>query len=398
MRLRRQLPVYSPITAPALRRVAGRLLRSADEVEARLSARLAQEYDAEAVQLFGSGTQALQVALRVALRRVEGSLVALPSFTCFDVGAAAVAVGARIVLYDIDPATLAPDLESLTRCLQGGARVVVVTPLYGCPVNWQVIEEVVGRFGALAIEDAAQGHGARWRMRPVGSMGVISVLSFGRGKGWTGGSGGALLLRGNGSRQGLEPQSREVTRPSEELRTLLLLTAQWMFGRPRVYGLPAGVPWLKLGETVYRDASSPRPITRCAATCLEALYAAAAREAEARRANAAAMLVALNGGRRLQAVRPVPDAVPGFLRLPVRLPSGLAGFRNPKRALSLGIAPSYPSVLGAIPQVRARLEAGSRCWPGGEELSRNLFTAPTHSLLSLSERDELVQSLLEYRT
>src|SRR2546425_9033210 len=69
LRLRRQLPVYSPITAPALRRVAGRLLRSADEVEARLSARLAQEYDAEAVQLFGSGTQALQVALRGALRR-----------------------------------------------------------------------------------------------------------------------------------------------------------------------------------------------------------------------------------------------------------------------------------------------------------------------------------------
>ena len=397
MRLRRQLPVYSPITAPALRRVAGRLLRSADEVEARLSARLAQEYDADAVQLFGSGTQALQVALRVALRRVAGSLVALPSFTCFDVGAAAVGVGARIVLYDIDPATLEPDLESLTRCLQGGARVVVVTPLYGCPVNWQAIEEVVGSFGALAIEDAAQGHGARWRMRPVGSMGVISVLSFGRGKGWTGGSGGALLFRRNSSWRGVETRPQGVKHASDELRTLMHLSAQWLFGRPAVYGLPAGISWLRLGETVYRDAAPPRPITRCAAACLDAVSAAAHQEAEARRSNATVMLTALHAGSRLQTIRPLPDASPGFLRLPVRLPFGLSGFREPRRALRLGIATSYPSVLGVIPQVRARLAPGCNQWPGGEELSRTLFTAPTHSLISATERDALVQVLLEYR-
>jgi len=397
VRLRRQVPVYSPITAPALRRVASQALRSTDEAEARLTERLAREYDADAVRLFGSGTQALQVALRVALRRVGESPVALPSFTCFDVGAAAVAVGARIVLYDVDPDILQPDLDSLARCLEAGARVVVATPLYGYPVNWQAIEELVSGFGAVAIEDAAQGCGARWRSRPVGSLGSISVLSFGRGKGWTGGAGGALLLRGNGSGQGVGSQSREVTRASEELRTLFLLTAQWMFGRPRVYGLPASVSWLRLGETVYRDASPPRPITRGAATCLEALSAAAARETEVRRANGAAMLAALDGRGPLQTIRPVPDAVPGFLRLPVRLPFGLAGFRDPTRATCLGIAPSYPSVLGVVPQVRARLEAGGQHWPGGEALSRTLFTAPTHSLLSAAERDELVGLLLEYR-
>ena len=124
----------------------------------------------------------------------------------------------------------------------------------------------------------------------------------------------------------------------------------------------------------------------------------AAQEAEARRTNAAAMLAALDGGCRLQSIRPVPDASPGFLRLPVRLPFGLSGFRDPTRALYLGIAPSYPSVLGVVPQVRARLEAGCHHWPGGEELARSLFTAPTHSLLSAPERDELVQLLLEYRS
>jgi len=398
LRLRRQLPVYSPITARAVRRVFRQALRSTNEVEARLTARLAREYDADHVYLFGSGTQALQVAVRVAWQRVGESRVALPSFTCFDVGAAAVAVGARILLYDIDPHTLQPDLDSLSRWVREGARVVVVTPLYGYPVNWQAIDDVVTSLGAVAIEDAAQGHGARWRNRPLGSMGAISVLSFGRGKGWTGGAGGALLLRGNGSARGLESQSVESARKSEELRALTFLTAQWVLGRPQVYGLPAAIPWLALGETVYRDARPPRPITHCAATCLDAAFAAAIQEADARRANAAALLASLHDRSRVQTIQTVPEASPGFLRLPLRLCRGLSGFRDPTRAVALGVAPSYPSVLGDVPQVRARLEAGGHHAPGGEALSRTLFTAPTHSLLSGREREELVQLLLEYRT
>ena len=46
---------------------------------------------------------------------------------------------------------------------------------------------------ADAAEDAAQEAGATLHGRRLGSFGDLSVLSFGRGKGVTGGGGGALL-------------------------------------------------------------------------------------------------------------------------------------------------------------------------------------------------------------
>jgi len=372
-------------------------LWSASDVQAGLTSLLAQEFAAERPVLFANGTQALQVALRLAIRQTEDSPVALPAFTCFDVGAAAVGARARIRLYDLDPNTLGPDLDSLARVLQQGVRVAVMAPLYGFPVDWGSIEPVLARYGAVAIEDAAQGYQARWRGRLVGSCGRMSVLSFGRGKGWTGGTGGALLLRGAGTRHLLESLALERQGQADELRVVFLLTALWLFGRPGLYAVPAAVPWLGLGETVYREPTPPRLMTRAASACLAALQGAAAREAATRRENGQMMMAAIRPETKVQTIRIHPDAEPGFLRLPVRLPRGFAGFENPQRALRLGILPSYPSVLGVLPQVRACMDGALDHWPGGEELSRTLFTIPTHSLLTEQERRDAVRMLLGYR-
>jgi hypothetical protein len=82
--------------------------------------------------------------------------------------------------------------------------------------------------------------------------------------------------------------------------------------------------------------------------------------------------------------------------LPLRLARGFAGFPQPKAATRLGIAPSYPSVLAAIPEVRPWMDDAIRAWPGGEELARTLCTVPTHSLVTAAERTELTQQLQAY--
>src|SRR6059058_4042732 len=144
-------------------------------------------YRAQETVLLGSGTQALELAIRVATRvAAEQCAVALPAFSCYDVATAAVGARMRIALYDVDPGTLGPDLDSLAAALASGARIVVAAPLWGTPVDWGAVERCAAPFGAVVIEDAAQGHGAEWRGLPVGSFGALSVLSFGRGKGWTG--------------------------------------------------------------------------------------------------------------------------------------------------------------------------------------------------------------------
>ena len=185
--------------------------------------------------------RALQLAIQSARDEIGRQVaVAIPAFSCFDVASAAIGAGGPVILYDLDPLSLSPDLESLDRALAAGARIVVVAPLYGVPVDWDAIEDLASTYGATLIEDAAQGHGATHRRRPLGSLGEISTLSFGRGKGWTGGSGGAVLFAaGESVAKRAARQRRRAARTSGPRRSS---RRNGRLGRPSLYGIPQAVP------------------------------------------------------------------------------------------------------------------------------------------------------------
>jgi dTDP-4-amino-4,6-dideoxygalactose transaminase len=391
-RARWQPPVYSPVSLQAVCLAWRGGAPGARDPRQALERQLARAYEADRAILFGSGTQALQIALTLALRAARGSTVALPAFTCFDVATAAVGADARIEVYDVDPATLCPDPESLDQALGRGACVAVISPLYGFPVDWDSVAAVAARRGAVLVEDAAQGFGATWRGRWLGSLGSLSVLSFGRGKGWTGGAGGALLLRGQAA-------AWQVPLPppascAEEARVRARLLAQWAFGRPGLYGVPATLPWLRLGETVYRAPGPLRGMTRAAAACLGATRIAAAREVATRQANGHALLGAVGTGPCARPVRPLAPAEPSFLRFPVRVAHGPAGLCGLAAARRLGVQRAYPGVLATLAAVGARLREPTGRTPGAEELARTLVTLPTHSLLTAPERSALAALLV----
>jgi len=387
-----QLPVHSPVALGAAWRSARLGLGAGEDSRPRVRALVRVLYQADHAVLVGSGTQALTLALRAAAASlgVAGpQVVALPAYACYDVATAAVAVNARIALYDVNPVTLAPDLASLTATLAEGARIVVVAPLYGIPVDWDAIEQCVATFGALAIEDAAQGHGACWRGRPLGSLGRLSVLSFSRGKGWTAGRGGALLVRGDVPVvDSTPPECGSLS----EVTVALTALAQSALGRPETYGLPAAIPWLHLGETRYRDPDEPHAMSRTAAALLERTLPLATREAEARRNNAAALLGRLASRSQARPITPPPGGTAGYLRLPLRLTCGLDALADPGLARRIGVAAGYPTTLAALPQVRQRL-VGTGRWPGAEDLVRQLVTLPTHSLVSPADREGLLRLL-----
>jgi len=178
---------------------------------------------------------------------------------------------------------------------------------------------------------------------------------------------------------------------SHELAALGSATAQSLLGRPALYRLPAAIPFLHLGETRYRAPSAPRGMTRAAAALLERTLPLATREAAVRKANAEALLARIPPDSRVRAVAPPRAGTPGFLRLPLRVPNGLAGLPDPRLARRLGVTPGYPTTLAAPPPVRERLTRASGRWPGAEELVRQLVTLPTHSLVSAAEREALAR-------
>lgn len=373
---RHQLPVHSPIPLPALLRSA----RDRGDSVATLRSRLLRHYDAEEAVPCGSGTAALQLAIRHALARTGTRDVALPGFCCYDVASAAVGAEAGIALYDLDPATLSPDPDSLEGLLRAGLRVVVVAHLYGMPVDWDALDALARSHGAVLVEDAAQGHGGWWRGRPLGSLGGLGVLSFGRGKGWTGGGGGALLLR-DGWENAPAPAAAGAG-----WKVLGASLAQWLLGRPSIYGVPSALPWLALGETRYHPPSPPSDLPRRAAALALRTRAASDAEARARRSAAAALREALEAVPGARPIDPVPGAEPGYLRFPVRVPGALGAFPSPAAALRLGIGRSYPTTLAALPAVRERSVGPGSALPGAEALVRDLVTLPTHSLVLSRER------------
>ncbi len=397
MSLRHQLAVYSPIPVRALAAAAaGAFGLNADAPE-QLSELLRREYFADDVLLCGSGTQALQIAIEIARRETgDDAIVGLPAFSCFDVASAAIGAGGPVVLYDLDPSSLSPDLDSLGRSFASGVKIVVVAPLYGIPVDWDAIKRLASASGALIIEDAAQGHGATYASKPLGALGAISTLSFGRGKGWTGGSGGAVMVR-RLNRRVTWPSL--VAAPAVDLGTMLRLDAQFFLGRPALYGLPRRLPGLDLGETVYHPPVRPAGLSRAAASAVLATRAASLGEADHRRAAVQHFQAQVRESDRFREIKSAagPRGLCGFLRFPVLAQGGLLGFANPDAAETLGVAASYPRRLFDLPQLAAVLTGGDDLYPGAARLVAQLITFPVHSRMSAGDRASLSRLVGEYR-
>lgn len=384
---RRQLPAYSPLPLGAVIAASAGLVSAVDTAAAAAESAVRARFGAGDLLLTDSGTGALTLAIRAALREHAGAPVALPAYGCYDLATAADGADAPVLLYDLDPATLAPDIASLGAALAAGARAVVLVHLYGIPVDPGPVLMRAAKAGATVIEDAAQGSGARLHGLPLGLAGDFGVLSFGRGKGDTAGRGGALLLNSgiaSVSAAAIRGQSGAPVRGAKEL---VQLAAQWLLGRPSLYSIPSALPFLRLGETIYHGPSPVRGISAVAARALATTLPLGEREASVRRANAARLLARV--GAHLTAI-PVPgDAVPGYVRLPFLADDGARREALTPEGRAMGLMPGYPLALCDLGGFAARVLNRELPFPGARTLARRLITVPVHSLLRSSDQARL---------
>lgn len=339
-----------------------------------------------------SGTSALALALSIAAR-LDRSPVALPAYGCYDLATAVDAAGVPFTLYDLDPLSLAPEPASVRQAVERGARTVVVVHLYGIPVDMGAVRAAAGP-GALLIEDAAQGAGIQCGGRPAGAFGDLGILSFGRGKGMTGGRGGALLL----NRADLGGLFNAVVGAIGEggrgaPGDLARLAAQWLLARPWLYAIPAALPWLGLGETLYRSPHPRRGIASLSAGVVEQTLRLVRHEADSRRRTAALLTDRLRGVRGVTPVGRVPAGLDaGWLRYPVLLAAGRG--RDAARLRRHGVYAGYPEPLSRLPGFGERAIGAAAVRHGGaERLAAELVTLPVHSFVTGADVERLVLAL-----
>jgi hypothetical protein len=212
--------------------------------------------------------------------------------------------------------------------------------------------------------------------------------------GWPGGGGGAVIVRNarvlHGAWEGW------ALRSGLGVAGMIGSMVQWALGRPGLYGVPARIPALGLGETHYREPRVPVGISAFSAALAVATAESSEREREVRAEVAQALTEAierLGMGEDVTLIRPVQGARPGYLRLPVLLRHAR---RLPKaRARALGIAWGYPRPLPELGPIARLRTGGFGAYPGARRLARELVTLPTHRFITPTARDRIVDLIAD---
>jgi dTDP-4-amino-4,6-dideoxygalactose transaminase len=130
-----------------------------------------------------SGTDALLMVL-MARGIGPGDAVLCPSFTFCATGEAVALTGATPVFVDVLEDTFNMDQASLRRGVATARRLglkpkaVIPVDLFGQSADHDAIAAVAEAEGLFVLDDAAQGFGASYKGRRIGSLGLATATSF----------------------------------------------------------------------------------------------------------------------------------------------------------------------------------------------------------------------------
>ena len=139
-----------------------------------------------------NGTVALDVALK-ALGLGPGDEVIVTPRTFLASASSIVTSGAVPVFADVDPDSQNITAETIAAVLTSRSKAIICVHLAGWPCDMDPIMELAARHGLVVIEDCAQAHGARYKGRPVGSIGHVGAWSFCQDKIMTTGGEGGMV-------------------------------------------------------------------------------------------------------------------------------------------------------------------------------------------------------------
>ena len=130
-----------------------------------------------------SGTDALVLALR-GMGIGPGDAVICPSFTFCATAEVAALVGATPVFVDVEAATFNVDVRGIPGAIAAAKaaglkpKAIIPVDLFGLPADHAKVAAIAKAEGLLILDDAAQGFGASYNNRRLGTFGHATATSF----------------------------------------------------------------------------------------------------------------------------------------------------------------------------------------------------------------------------
>jgi dTDP-4-amino-4,6-dideoxygalactose transaminase len=383
----------------------------------RFQLELKQHFGVKHCFLVSSGKAALTLILWV-LRELfpDRDEVLIPAFTCYSVPSSIVRAELRVRTCDLHPACLDFDFAQLSAMLSeaqpprtdpgpaGSASdsqvetrdladnsgdsirkvlAVVPTHLFGLPADVVRLRKLIRHPEVTIVEDAAQAMGEAVADGKLGTLGDVSFFSLGRGKAFSVVEGGIILTNRDDLAEGLDRLVGCLPRYGllSLLKLIFKALALIVLIHPRLFWVPRGMPFLKLGETLFEPDF---PILR-----MSSFQAGLARNWRRKleifrdvRKNRANRWIAILAASRNQGSHFLRGQLLGLPRFPLRISD-----KDKRDALlresagrGLGIMPVYPTSIEAIPELKG--EFARRAFPVAASCARELVTLPTHGYLT----------------
>lgn len=382
------LPAAAPLDMRSIAHgVAGMFMRK--KYRKRLQQESKDYFGVRHVFLVSSGKAALTIILKALKSLSPGkNQVLIPAYTCFSVPSAVVKAGLKVSLCDVDPQTFDFDNTLLEDAVNDDTLCVVPDHLFGIPADIEKVRNVCKGRDIFVVEDAAQAMGGKNRDGLLGTIGDVGFFSLGRGKNITCGSGGIIVTDSDVIANAIEKEYSllEEFGAAEVIKEFIKAVLLSIFIHPSLYWLPAGLPHLRLGETVFYKDFPMKKLSGMHAGLLRDFPKRLEASNEIRNENAAWFKDKL----RLPSVR--GTSCP-FLRFPVIVKNN----EIKKRILSvsqekgIGVSLLYPTPINEIAEIREQFNG--IVFPCAKEIADCLLTLPTHQLLSKKDREKIFRMI-----
>jgi perosamine synthetase len=121
-----------------------------------------------------------------------GDEVIVPAMTFVASANAAIYLGARPVIADVDAGTLLIDPRSVEQKITDGTKAIVAVDYTGQPCDYDALRRIAEPRGLTLIADACHALGAEYKDKKVGAIADFTVFSFHPVKHITTGEGGMI--------------------------------------------------------------------------------------------------------------------------------------------------------------------------------------------------------------
>jgi dTDP-4-amino-4,6-dideoxygalactose transaminase len=238
------------------------------------------------------------------------------------------------------------------------------------------------------VEDAAQAMGGMVRGKKLGTLGDVGFFSLGRGKNITCGSGGIIITNSEPIAAAIEKEYAGLEQPglAENLTELFKAILLSLFIRPGLYWLPANLPFLKLGSTIFYRDFPVKKLSGMQAGLLRNWEKKLTLSNRIRQENARYLCRRLDLG--------LCNELPSLLRLPLLAEN--RRIRNSITRLSrergMGISRMYPSPINRIEELKDQFHGKS--FPAANSVAERLLTLPTHELLTKKDRRSIIRFII----